>query len=109
MTRRWDAVARAITGPELLGLNLPTGSATVVLIVGTLISATVAHGRPILETIAIVIVGAVVTGLATTLAWTVARSPRSRRAFEAFIGSASGSSCASASSSAARPRSRSPG
>jgi hypothetical protein len=84
-TRRWDTVARAITGPELLGLTPPTGSATVVLIVGTLISVTVAHGRPILPTIAIVIVGAIATGLAATLAWAVVRSPRSRRAFEAFV------------------------
>jgi hypothetical protein len=84
-TRRWDAVARAIQGADLFGLTPPTGSAIVVLIVGTMISVTIAHGRPILETIVIVIVAAVATGLAATLAWTVVRSRRSRRAFEAFV------------------------
>ena len=68
-----------------MGLTPPTGSATAVLIVGTLISGTAAHGRPVLDTIAIVIVGTIVTGLGATLAWMVARSRNSRRAFEAFI------------------------
>jgi hypothetical protein len=84
LRRRWGAVARAVSGPEVLGISTPIGGAVVALFAGSLISVTAAHGRPILETGAIVIGGTIITGLATTLGWAFGRTPRSRRAFEAF-------------------------
>jgi len=83
-TRHWGVVGRAISGPEVLGISSPIGAAFVALFAGSLISVTAAHGRPILETGAIVIGGTIITGLATTLGWAFGRTPRSRRAFEAF-------------------------
>jgi hypothetical protein len=82
--RRWDTVARTINGPDLLGITTSTGAAIVALFVGSLVFGGAAHSRPILETIAIVIGGTIATGLVTTLAWAFVRTPRSRRAFEAF-------------------------
>jgi hypothetical protein len=84
LRRRWGAVARAVSGPEVLGISTPIGGAFVALFAGSLISVTAAHGRPILATGAIVIGGTIITGLATTLGWAFGRTPRSRRAFEAF-------------------------
>jgi hypothetical protein len=84
LRRRWGAVARAVSGPEVLGISTPIGGAVVALFAGSLISVTAAHGRPILETGAIVIGGTIITGLATTLGWAFGRTPRSRRAFVAF-------------------------
>jgi hypothetical protein len=82
--RVWDAARPAAVGPTVFGLSLAALVAAGAIVVGAQLTATVAHGRSIPETIAIGAVGAIVTGLLATFLWVVAWPPRSRRSFEAF-------------------------
>ncbi len=83
-TRAWNTAGRAAMGPSVAGLNVPILVSGIVLVAGTQATVVAGHGQPILEAVAVVVVGSIATGLATVLAWTLAWPPRSRRAFEAF-------------------------
>jgi hypothetical protein len=82
--RRWDAASRAALGPSIGGLNLAAIASVIALIAGTQITVVAAHGRPVLEVLALVALGSIATGLAAALVWAVAWPPVDRRAFEAF-------------------------
>ncbi len=82
--RVWNAASQVILGPSIFGLTIPAAASAVVLVVGAQATAVAAHGRPILETIAIVVAGSIASGLGAVLAWALVWPPLPRRAFEAF-------------------------
>ncbi len=82
--RVWNAASLAIMGPTIAGLTIPGGASVVALVVGTQATVTVGHGRPILEALAVVAGGSILTGAGAALAWGLVWPPRRRRAFEAF-------------------------
>ena len=82
--RSWDAAGRAAVGPTVFGLSPAALVAAAGIGVGAQATAVGAHGRPIPETIAILVAGTTLSGLIATVLWAVAWPSRSRRAFEAF-------------------------
>lgn len=70
--------------PRLLGQPLNVAAGLLILGSGLWLTVGLAHGRPLAEAAIIWAAGSVATGVVSTLAWTVAWMPRSRRAFEAF-------------------------
>jgi hypothetical protein len=83
-TRSWDAASRAAIGPTVAGNSVASLAPIVPFVIGIQLSVTAGHGRPILEAIAVVVAGSLITGLAATLTWALAWPRRARRAFEAF-------------------------
>jgi hypothetical protein len=82
--RAFGAAGRAVLGPSVLGLNAAAGASAVVLVAGTQVTVMTGHGQPVLAAFAVVVIGAIATGLLAAAAWAVVWPPRSRRAFEAF-------------------------
>ena len=82
--RRWDAASRAAIGPTINGMNLAVIASLTVLVVGSMVTASFTHGRPLPVAIAIGAIGAVLTGVLASLAWATAWPTPWRRAFEAF-------------------------
>ena len=70
--------------PRILGQPLNVAVGLLVLGSGLWLTVGAAHGRPLAEAAILWAAGSVATGVVSTLAWTVAWSPRSRRAFETF-------------------------
>jgi hypothetical protein len=83
--RRWDAIAQAIIGPSGLGPILPMAASVAAVFIGTQLSVGAAHGRPIVETIAIVAAGSALTGAGAAVAWALAWPPGARRTYESFV------------------------
>jgi len=82
--RAFGATGRALLGPSVLGLNAAAGASAIVLVAGAQVTVMTSHGQPVLASLAVVVIGAIATGLLAAVAWAVVWPPRSRRAFEAF-------------------------
>ena len=82
--RRWDVVARLTFGADHWWSPPRVGS-LVGLLLGTWLTTTMAHGRPPLQVVVIGALGVVVSTVAYTLGFAIARTPGSRRALEPFV------------------------
>jgi len=82
--RRFGDTARAVVGPTIAGMATYELAGSIALFAVGIGTATVAHGRPLVETGLVVGAGVVVAWVLCSLAWVVARRPADRRAWEAY-------------------------
>ncbi|HEX5825149.1 MAG TPA: hypothetical protein VFY18_11880, partial [Candidatus Limnocylindrales bacterium] len=82
--RKFGATAYAILGPTIFGSSSYDLAGGIVLLVSGVVTASLAHGRPFLEGMAIVAVGVLLAWAATCMTWVLVRRPANRRGWEAY-------------------------